>query len=127
MTLHDRQIRKEFENGLKNQAKRKAYFIAPPLKEWKPIRKVSTKRKEENEIYSELREEFLKTNPECQASGCSKESEDVHHMIGRGKELNNTKYWLAVCRNCHIFITDNPLEAIKRNLSFSRLEKRETI
>lgn len=95
----------------------------------KKPKKVSEKRKTENEQYWLLRDEFLKEHPDCQAKTetCTKESTDVHHMIGRGKEYLNTKFWLSVCRNCHIFITDNPVEAIKRNFSYSRLEKRDTV
>lgn len=108
---------------------REAKFSKPVAPRQK-VKKVSDKRKVENEEYFKLRDKFLKENPECQAgieTICTKESEDVHHMIGRGKELLNTKFWLSVCRNCHNFIGENPIEAMKRNLSFSRLQKRETI
>lgn len=116
-----------------NETLKRQALLQKPKTVYKKPNKVSAKRAVENEEYIILREKFLHTNPECQAGiekVCTKESEDVHHMIGRGKELLNVKFWLSVCRNCHIFITDHPVEAMKRNLSFSRLgvnQETETI
>lgn len=73
--------------------------------------KVSGKRKEENKLYSELREQFLKDNTRCQIKfvGCEFSSVDVHHKASgsnKGTNLNNTDTWLAACRHCHTFLHD---------------------
>lgn len=131
---HNRQMRREQEQIKKQSEKRAAILEKAKAKNKIPrqsLNKVSLKRKEENEEYIILREKFLRVNPECQAgieNICTKESEDVHHMKGRGILLNESKFWLAVCRNCHIYITNHPVDAMKRNLSFSRLStQKETV
>jgi hypothetical protein len=126
---HGRISRKLVDDARKELEKRELHFSKKREPRATP-NKVSPKRKVENEEYSRKREEFLKANPECQAgieNICDREANEVHHMKGRGILLNETKFWLAVCRNCHVYITDHPLDAIKRNLSFSRLSKNETI
>lgn len=121
---HNRERRKSEENFLKQSEKRKA-LLSKSKKVYSKPNKVSQKRETENQQYWIMRDAFLKERPKCEAKTetCTGESTDVHHMKGRGSLYLDSKYWLAVCQNCHIFITDHPLEAIKRNLSFSRLEQ----
>jgi len=54
----------------------------------------------------------------CQAQlpGCTVRTQDVHHVLGRGKYLLIESTWLAVCRHCHEHIHQNPTEARTRNL-----------
>lgn len=88
----------------------------------KPIAKVSAKMKESLKVYSKLRKEYLKENPNCEAGldGCTGKSGEIHHMKGRGKNLNEVSTWKAVCRSCHHWITENSEEAIKLGLSIKR-------
>ena len=64
-------------------------------------------------IYNKLRKTFLEKYPLCQASlhNCNLKSTDVHHKKGRGKYLNDPTTWLSVCRSCHNWIEEHPVEA----------------
>ena len=80
------------------------------------IPQVSSKRKKQDAEYLKLRERFLTENPICQVSvaGCMNGSTDVHHKFaGSNREafylVQST--WLAVCRNCHNHIHNNPADA----------------
>ena len=35
---------------------------------------------------------------------CDNPATDIHHKARRGKNLNNTETWMAVCRPCHMKI-----------------------
>lgn len=83
---------------------------------WKPkwgLRKVSKKLAPRLKLYSALRKEFLEKNRMC---FCGAPSMDVHHIGGRGSNLNATDTWLAVCRFHHDEIHRNPNEARKLGL-----------
>jgi hypothetical protein len=50
----------------------------------------------------------------------------IHHKKGRiGHLLWNTKYFLAVCPNCHRYIEDHPEQARSNGWSLSRLSKED--
>lgn len=90
------------------------------------IKKISDKQSKINTAYSVLRKSFLSTNPYCQArlSGiCKIDATDVHHTEGRGVKTLDTTTWLAVCRFCHSWIEEHPLQAKELNLSKSRGKK----
>lgn len=90
----------------------------------KPIKKESTKRAKENREYNKLALSFKLDNPFCHAglSGCTTMTTEVHHTKGRtGSLLTNVMYFLAVCRNCHDWIENNPAAAKEKGLSTSRL------
>lgn len=126
---HNRQIRKEQVSAIRSAEKRKA-LLSKPKKIYKAPNKISDKRKEINKEYFTLVEQFKKDNPECKArinEHCTKTTDDPHHSRGRGKYLLDVSTWIPVCRSCHIYLESNPLDAMKRNLSFSRLEKRDTV
>lgn len=74
-------------------------------------------------LYTKLRGVFLQKYPMCQASlpGCTKVSTDVHHKQGRGINHNNVDTWLSVCRSCHTWIEENPIEAEELGFSNKRL------
>jgi hypothetical protein len=94
----------------------------PNLKSLKPIKKVSDKRKIENLKYSVLRIEFLgkKENRICPITG--KETTEIHHKRGRiGILFLETKFWLAVSREGHVKIENNPEWAKEHGYSFNRL------
>ena len=110
---HNRVVRKQLTDSRKQAAPNK----------------ISDKRKVINEEYKKLRIDFLVKNPVCEAKikpYCTGFSHDVHHSRGRGKYFLAVETWLPVCRNCHVYLHDNPVDAIKRGLSFSRLEIKQT-
>ena len=67
--------------------------------------------------YYELRDAYLKKNKLCEVC-FKKEAMDIHHKAGRGQNL--LKHFLAVCRECHSRIEDNPAWAIKNGYSIKR-------
>lgn len=74
--------------------------------------------------YSKIRTAFLIVYPNCQAKlvGCTGKASDIHHKDGRGENHLNTCTWLSVCRKCHRWIEENPIEAKELGLSKSRLK-----
>jgi hypothetical protein len=52
-----------------------------PLKRGGKLRRVSAKRKGQNEVYKDVREKFLTNNPICQVCRCKMASQ-VHHRRG---------------------------------------------
>jgi hypothetical protein len=90
----------------------------------KSISPVSKKRREEMDEYSKKRLAFLALHPSCQGKlvGCTGKATDVHHKAGRvGDDYLNMNKWLAVCRTCHSWIEENPIEAKELGFSESRL------
>lgn len=78
------------------------------------IKKVSDKRKIEDAEYKKLRLEFL-SKPENQICPITKwQTTEVHHKFSgkdRAKYYLDTETWLAVSREGHLWIHDNPKEA----------------
>lgn len=94
------------------------------LKAMKPIPKVSDKRKVENAKYSVLRIEFLgkKENQICPITGWP--TTDIHHKKGRiGELFLDTRYWIALSREGHQHVEDNPEWAKENGYSLDRLSK----
>ena len=92
------------------------------IKRTKRIKPISDKRKEENKIYSKLRIDFLSQpqNKKCPITG--KPTTDIHHMKGRiGKLLNDTTYWIALSREGHRYVEDNPKWAKENGYTLHRL------
>lgn len=85
---------------------------------------MSKRRQREAKEYSNLRKEFLEQRPICEAhhivtseTKVFAASTDIHHMKGRyGGNYLNRDSWLAVCRQCHIWITENASKAEKLGL-----------
>ena len=91
------------DNKKKNEGKQKT------IKEFKPIPKISQKRKIENAKYIVLRIEFLgkKENSICPVTG--EKTTEIHHKKGRvGSLFLDIRYWLAVSREGHKKIEENP-------------------
>jgi len=102
----------------------KCKVSAPKLKQPKKyiIPKVSDKRKIENLKYSVLRTEFLgkKENQICPIT--KKPTTDIHHKKGRvGSLFLDTKYWVALSREGHKFVEENPEWAKENGYSLNRL------
>ena len=109
--------------------------LAKPLTKGKPSKRasqVSKKMSERLKEYRILRGKFLHEYQWCccdhniylkEPTSCSRRSEDIHHMRGRGKFLLDKTTWLAVCRNHHRMIHDNPVWAAQHGYLQSRLSK----
>ena len=73
------------------------------------IAKVSSKRKVENKAYLTLRKVYLETHTLCKAQldGCTGHATEIHHLNDRnGERLNDVRYFMPICRNCHTQIHD---------------------
>lgn len=93
-----------------------------PMK--KAIPKISKKKQIENLKYQVLRTEFLgkKENEICPIT--NKKTTEIHHKKGRvGNLFLDVRYWLAVSREGHKRIEENPEWAKKEGYSLSRLSK----
>lgn len=92
------------------------------------ISKVSDRQAKLNLLYSAHRKTYLKFHPICEAKiECSgAPTTDIHHRMGRGRYLLDSRTWLACCRKCHRTIEDNPELAKEEGLSESRHEKNYT-
>ena len=87
----------------------------PKLKLRGSIKKVSTKREQDNRVYLKRRKVFLNVHPICMACG-SNRATDIHHMKRRGIYFLDESTWMTTCRPCHLWIHANPSEARKFGL-----------
>jgi len=100
--------------------KRTALKRKTPMKRSGKINKVSVKRKRQNEVYKDVREQFLSQNPVCQVCK-SKMASQVHHRRGRfGDRLNEVEFFLSVCFDCHHEIHQNPRWAYEKTYMLKR-------
>lgn len=103
------------------------------LKEPKPIKKVSDKMSNDLKQYAKLKAKFM-LSKWCAVHGKPCIPSDIHHQMGRvgfadDKEiplLIDIQYWIPVCRDAHIEITNNSKWAIENGYSYSRLAKNQT-
>ena len=98
-----------------------------PKKEKKWIPQVSEKRKEKNKEYRIVRDQYLLENFKCEKCLYA-ESTEVHHQAGKvGGDLIplliDPVYFMAVCRDCHRWIEEHPLESLKMGWSLKRIGK----
>ena len=86
------------------------------------IPQVSKKRKVEQLQYQVLRTEFL-SKPEnkiCPITG--QPTTDIHHKKGRiGSLFLNTEFWIALSREGHKFVEENPEWSKANGYSLNRL------
>lgn len=86
------------------------------------IPQVSKKRKVEQLQYQVLRTEFL-SKPEnkiCPITG--QPTTDIHHKKGRiGSLFLNTEFWIALSREGHKFVEENPEWSKANSYSLNRL------
>jgi len=91
----------------------------------KPLARHSLKRAKQERDYSKIRKAYLLSSNTCKAqlpNTCTHHSTEVHHKMGRiGDLLTNIKYWLPVCRQCHQWIEEHPIEAKELGFSLNRL------
>lgn len=95
------------------------------------IKKISDKQKELNKEYNKLKIK-LKKLPENKMCVVSKElwnedveTEDCHHIYGRGYFFLKTDTWMFVSRKAHEWIHDNHAEAVKRGWLATQEMKRK--
>lgn len=104
----------------KQQERKKAQRLAGMKEKRTPIKKASDKRADQLALYSILRKKWLKGKL-CGVKGCGCMADDIHHKKGRdGDLLIDTRFFLAVCRPHHRYITDHPAESIAEGYSISR-------
>ena len=97
----------------------KCYKPKPIKKTQTVIKKISSNQSKRNQKYLKLREKYLKQEPVCEVCRLQKSSE-IHHRKGRdGDNLFNE--FLAVCRDCHNKIENNPEWAKENNYTITRL------
>ena len=97
---------------------------SPKKKVFAPIRKDSKKRSVEKSKYLVQRIQFLskKENKVCPITG--QPTTDVHHQKGRiGSLLLDERFWIALSRDGHEKVENNPEWAKENAYSFDRLEK----
>ncbi len=94
----------------------------PKQKKFYSIPQVSKKRKVEMLQYLVLRTEFLvkKENQVCPIT--KQPTTDIHHKKGRvGSLYLNTTHWVALSREGHKFVEENPEWAKENGYSLDRL------
>lgn len=118
-----------------NRRKNAAKNANKPKKPQKPIPKKSKKKTVEDLQYNVLRIEFLgkKENQKCPITG--KPTTDIHHKKGRVGYADewardnkvsltlDTRYWVALSREGHKQVENNPEWAKENGYSLSRLAK----
>lgn len=104
-----------------NHALRKAERNARKVTIVKPIKKVAPKRAAQNAEYLKLRKDYLALYPICECEECHNPSTEIHHSAGKeGDRLLDVTFFIAVCRRCHVKITEHSAEAISKGYSFKR-------
>lgn len=88
----------------------------------KPIKRVSDKKTLDDIIYKSERIKFLML-PENKICPITKQpTTDVHHSKGRvGSLYLDKKYWIALSREGHKFVEENPILAKENGFSLNRL------
>lgn len=72
------------------------------------INPVSKKRRVQNNEYLKVRKIYLAEHVKCELCKRSNSS-DIHHKAGRWKaRLSDTNNFMALCRECHEHIHNNP-------------------
>ena len=74
-----------------------------------PLRKVSSRRKEELKFYRKLKHDYIADHMSCEVC-LDAAATDIHHKLplGRGGKLCDTSIFMAVCRFCHSKIHNLP-------------------
>lgn len=90
-------------------------------KAMKRIRPISKSMISKLRVYHAVRRRYLEEQPKCVL--CGDYATDVHHKRGRGRYLLVVESWLPLCRPCHIWVENNPKEALELNLRESRSTK----
>lgn len=90
----------------------------------KKIKPISESHKKTLNEYKPIREAYLLKHKYCEANlkRCTKVATEIHHKASKiGKLYTDDNNFLAVCRNCHTWIEENPKEAKELGFSENRL------
>jgi hypothetical protein len=76
-----------------------------------PLRRTSRKQAAALLEYRRLKAKFLREHPLCEFSNCFDLSNSLHHMQGRGPNLNRVETFMACCHFHHEWIHRHPNQA----------------
>lgn len=104
--LSDRLHQKQFG---KPDKQKKVYKLnrKPIKKKLYRIKKISEKRKKENEVYIPVSHEIRENKKLCEIKSpdCTKFTQGVHHVEGRvGKDYTDKSKMKAACNACNLYI-----------------------
>lgn len=91
-------------------------------------------RARERDAYHDLKRMYLREHHYCEAEICCgaeverdgvliwypARATEIHHMRGRGRYYLDVSTWLAVCADCHRYITEHPAYAFEYGFSLRR-------
>lgn len=98
---------------------------SPTKSPTKTIKPLAVRRGKQKEIYSTIRELYLKNHEFCEIRLpiCTQWAIEIHHTKGRVEELlYDIRHFKAVCRACHDWIENHPEAATEMGYSESRLD-----
>lgn len=89
----------------------------------KAIKQYSSKRMLLNKLYDAEARQYRKEHPECAINSpvCTKRTQGVHHVKGRGKYLLDKKYWKPACNPCNHYVEVHHQWALDNGHKESRL------
>jgi hypothetical protein len=70
---------------------------------------ISSRRLDEQKIYSVRHPLFLRENPDCQR--CGRPAQCIHHWAGRRSNFLREETWRASCYGCNDFAKQHPQQA----------------
>lgn len=83
------------------------------------MRRRSVKRARQEREYAHLRLAYLENRPACER--CLHRATEIHHKRGRvGELLTATEFWVGLCHDCHVHITERPAWAMEQGWSLPR-------
>jgi hypothetical protein len=105
----------------RNRAIAKARLNPQPRR---PLAAATPKRAAQNREYSRRRKIHLAANPFCKR--CGNAATEIHHAKGRtGNLLTDARFFVALCHDCHMFVTANFNEACALGLSATRFHNED--
>lgn len=76
------------------------------------IKPMSDRRRQVMVEYTKKKRLFFKANPKCAKPFCKRGATDIHHTRGRaGSLLLDERFWKGLCRSCHDWVGEHPIES----------------
>lgn len=114
---HEWERKHEGESYSQHLASKRKFFT---LKKRLP-RKVSTKRAVRLKEYAPLRDKYMSEHEYCEVIGCQNKAAELHHKKGRENDLlTDARYFMAICRDCHVRVDLEPEWAMSNGYSIRR-------
>lgn len=84
-----------------------------------PLRRVSARQRRVNATRGLAVAALLAEHPWCQArlAGCSGRATDGHELLRRSQGGDPTRPDKALCRPCHAWVTEHPMQAVTLGLA----------